>query len=81
MPRKLPGLTAVGKDARTRTGHEAQLSLGGALRSRRTLAFFAYLEEESSVTAEPPRFIRPAVSRFGQMNPARARLGAGVGDA
>ena len=38
--RKLPGLTAVGKHARTRKGHEAQLSLGCALRSRRTLAFF-----------------------------------------
>jgi hypothetical protein len=25
---------------------------------------FAYLAEESSVTTEPPRFIRPAVSRF-----------------
>ena len=34
--RKLPALTAVGKHARTRKGHEAQLSLGGALRSRRT---------------------------------------------
>ena len=34
--RKLPGLTAVGKHARTRKGHEAQLSLGCALRSRRT---------------------------------------------
>jgi peptidoglycan/LPS O-acetylase OafA/YrhL len=31
VPRTLPGLTAVGKPARARKGHEAQLSSGDAL--------------------------------------------------